>query len=174
MKIPVVKAAVGLGANLGDRRQHLCLAAAALRAMDRCDGFHFSAVYETPAVNCREDLPFLNAAVCFTTQLQPTALLNALQAIEASLGRRRPYPNAPRSLDLDLLLFGEITCQLPQLTVPHPRMAQRLFVLEPLVEIWPTAWHPTRGCRVADLLQERRNTRGEWGQPLRTLDDIAL
>ena len=125
-------AAVGMGANQGDREANLNRAAAALRAFPECRNFRFSPLYETQAVDCFEPHPFLNAAVTFETRLRAEELLRNLHRVEDDFGRRRPYVNAPRPLDLDLLLYGETVIKEPHLTVPHPRMQQRLFVLTPL------------------------------------------
>ncbi len=149
------QAAVGLGGNQGDRLGLLERAAAMLRALPDCRRFRFSPVYETAAVDCREPLPFLNAAARFETGLTPRALLGALLDIERRLGRRRPYPNAPRPIDLDLLLYGDLVADSDELTLPHPRMAQRLFVLTPLAEIWPEAVHPGAGLTIRELAQRR-------------------
>jgi 2-amino-4-hydroxy-6-hydroxymethyldihydropteridine diphosphokinase len=88
---------------------------------------------------------FVNAVAELRTALDPEALLRSLQAIEAQHHRQRPYRNAPRTLDLDLLLFGERTIATPTLTVPHPRLHSRAFVLEPLLELDPTLGHPALG-----------------------------
>ena len=99
------------------------------------------------------DPDFLNAAAAIETDLDATALLDGLLEIEAALGRDRTAAAAgPRPIDLDLLLFGDLVIAEPGLTVPHPRMHQRRFVLEPLCQIAPNAWHPGRQKTVAELL----------------------
>src|SRR5476649_1648088 len=95
---------------------------------------------------------FLNAALVGETTLRARELLDALQAIEQERGRERPYANAPRTLDLDLILFGDVVLDEPGLSVPHPRFRERRFVLEPLAEIAPTLRDPGSGCTVGELL----------------------
>ena len=95
-----------------------------------------SSLYRTAPVDSSGP-DYVNAVVEINTGLSPVDLLNALQGIEAGAGRRRPYRNAPRTLDLDILLYGDQTIQTPDLTVPHPRMGERAFVLVPLAEIFP-------------------------------------
>jgi 2-amino-4-hydroxy-6-hydroxymethyldihydropteridine diphosphokinase len=127
---------VGLGANLGD-------AAAAVRAaLDALDGLPGtrcvarSSLYRSAPVQA-EGPDFVNAVAELRTGMQPAALLAALQAIETRFGRERTYQNAPRTLDLDLLLYGDRHVATPQLTLPHPRMHERAFVLRPLLELAP-------------------------------------
>jgi 2-amino-4-hydroxy-6-hydroxymethyldihydropteridine diphosphokinase len=104
---------------------------------------------------------FLNAAALLETRLEPLALLGALQGIEAEHGRERPHRNAPRTLDLDVLLFGDQLIALPSLAVPHPRLHERAFALLPLADVWPDAVIPGRGPlgewlpRVADQRIEK-------------------
>jgi 2-amino-4-hydroxy-6-hydroxymethyldihydropteridine diphosphokinase len=95
---------------------------------------------------------YLNAALVGGTRQSAAELLADLQAIETAMGRTRPYPNAPRILDLDLILFGALSLETAALTVPHPRFRERRFVLEPLVEIAPELRDPVTGLTVADLL----------------------
>ncbi|WP_243457683.1 2-amino-4-hydroxy-6-hydroxymethyldihydropteridine diphosphokinase [Ottowia testudinis] len=136
-----VTAYVALGANLGD-------AAAALRqaigALNQLPGTHVSAhssLYRTAPVDATGP-DYVNAAVQLSTRLTAPDLLNALQALEQAAGRQRPYRHAPRTLDLDLLLYGDARIDSPLLTVPHPRMWQRAFVLVPLHEIAPARVGP--------------------------------
>jgi len=154
-----IRVAVGLGGNLGDRSMLMSEAAAAMLVLPTGADFRFSSIYETKAVDCREPLPFLNAAITFETRLKADELLAALQEIETALGRSRPYRNAPRPIDLDLLLYGEDRIQRPELTVPHPRLHERLFALEPLAEIWPEARHPELNRSVAELVHAQRARR---------------
>lgn len=131
-----VTAFVALGANLGDAAQAL---RGALKAFDETPGVRVvraSSVYRTAPVESSGP-DYLNAVAEVSTTLTAPALLDALQAIEQQAGRERPYRNAPRTLDLDLLLFGEARIDSPRLTVPHPRMWERAFVLVPLAEIAP-------------------------------------
>ncbi len=131
-----VSAFVALGANLGDAAQAL---RGALKALGETPGVRVvraSNVYRTAPVDSSGP-DYLNAVAEVSTTLTAPALLDALQAVEQAAGRERPYRNAPRTLDLDLLLFGGARIDSPRLTVPHPRMAQRAFVLVPLAEIAP-------------------------------------
>src|SRR5262245_61995665 len=117
------------------------------------DGCRFSTVVETEPVDVPEDSgSFLNAAAVGDTDLSARELLAALHYLEGQRGRRRSYVNAPRTLDLDLILFGSAIIDEPDLIVPHPRFRVRRFVLEPLAEIAPDLVDPVTGERVADLL----------------------
>jgi len=146
-----VTAAVGLGSNLGDRRAHLDHAVSKLQHL--LAGLKVSRYYDTKAEGVSGPQPrFLNAAAVRQTTLSARALLERLFAIEDEQGRDRPYVNAPRSLDLDLILFGDDTRDEPGLIVPHPRFRERRFVLEPLASIAPDLRDPISGRSVADLL----------------------
>ena len=147
---PPVQAFVGLGANLGDARAALADATAALAALPRTRLVASSSIYRSAPVDA-EGPDFLNAVAQLDTALPPQALLAELQRIEAAHGRERPFRNAPRTLDLDLLLYGDAQLDTPDLTVPHPRMAQRAFALLPLAELDPSVAIPGQGS-VADLL----------------------
>jgi len=154
-------AAVGLGTNLGDRLDNLLRARRGLEALPGCHDFCFSPIYETAPVDCPEPLPFLNAAVCFETRLAPHTLLGELLDLEDEAGRTRPYANAPRPLDLDLLIHGQSQVAEDDLRVPHPRLAQRLFVLAPLADCLGTD-HPVpgTGATLGRLLARRRELEG--------------
>jgi len=131
------RAYVGLGANLGDDLMAMLASAVqALRALPRCRWVAASSAYRSAPVDA-EGPDYLNAVVALDTDLPPLELLDALQRIEREHGRERPYPNAPRTLDLDLLLHGDARCGTPRLSLPHPRLRQRAFVLVPLLEIAP-------------------------------------
>ena len=131
-----VTAFVALGANLGDAAQALRDALAALNGVAGVRVQRASSLYRTAPIESSGP-DYLNAVAEVGTTLTAPALLDALQAIEQSAGRERPYRNAPRTLDLDLLLFGDARIDSPRLTVPHLRMAERAFVLVPLAEIAP-------------------------------------
>lgn len=131
-----VTAFVALGANLGDAAQALRDAFAALNATAGVRVVRASSLYRTAPIESSGP-DYLNAVAQVSTTLTAPALLDALQAIEQTAGRERPYRNAPRTLDLDLLLYGSAHIDSPVLTVPHPRMMQRAFVLVPLHEIAP-------------------------------------
>jgi 2-amino-4-hydroxy-6-hydroxymethyldihydropteridine diphosphokinase len=143
-------AVVGIGANLGDARANVRDALARLDAQPGCRLLAASSLWRTAPVDSSGD-DYINAVAQVDTSLDAHALLAALQAIELAHGRERPYRNAPRTLDLDLLLYGDATIDTPDLTVPHPRMHERAFVLAPLLEIAPDALIPGRG-RAAQYL----------------------
>ena len=133
---PEVTAYIGLGANLGDARKTLLEAVSRIAALPCCELTQQSSLYgSAPLDSSGPD--YVNAVVEICTTLTAPALLGHLQALEARAGRERPYRNAPRTLDLDVLLFGDACIQSAALTVPHPRMAVRAFVLVPLAEIAP-------------------------------------
>jgi 2-amino-4-hydroxy-6-hydroxymethyldihydropteridine diphosphokinase len=139
-----VTAYIALGANLGDRRANILAALAQLKSTPGINVTKISTLIENPAVGGPADSPpFLNAAAELLTSLTPTALLDALLAVEQSLGRTRDVKWGPRAIDLDLLLYADQTVNTPGLTIPHPLMHQRRFVLEPLAKIAPDAVHPT-------------------------------
>jgi 2-amino-4-hydroxy-6-hydroxymethyldihydropteridine diphosphokinase len=149
----VDRVAVALGSNLGDRRAHLDFAVAKLRSLLR--HVAVSRYHDTVPVGITGPQPlYLNAAVTGETTLSAPDLLDALLAIEAARGRERPYPNAPRTLDLDLILYGGLVIDSPELSVPHPRFRARRFVLEPLAEIAPEVVDPVTGRTVRELLAD--------------------
>jgi 2-amino-4-hydroxy-6-hydroxymethyldihydropteridine diphosphokinase len=127
---------IGLGANLGDARATVGEALAELRALAAPGSLQASSLYASAPIDSTGP-DYVNAVARLRTALAPHALLDALQAIERRFGRERPYRNAPRTLDLDLLLYGGARIDSPQLTVPHPRMRERAFVLLPLCELAP-------------------------------------
>lgn len=135
MRDPVT-AYVALGANLGDARAAVCTAFETLACWPQIQVTGRSALYRT-APHQAQGPDFINAVARIDTRLTAPDLLDALQAIEQQAGRLRPYVNAPRSLDLDLLFYGEAVLQSPRLTVPHPRWRERAFVLHPLVDVCP-------------------------------------
>ena len=135
---------VGLGANLGDARATMKAALAELAALPQTQRVAQSSLYRTAPVQASGP-DFINAVAELRTALQPLELLHALQAIEQAHGRLRPYRNAPRTLDLDLLLHGQRVLSEPGLEVPHPRLHERAFVLQPLLELAPTLEHPRLG-----------------------------
>jgi 2-amino-4-hydroxy-6-hydroxymethyldihydropteridine diphosphokinase len=146
-----VIAAIALGSNLGDRRAHLDFAVGRLGTL--LDNLKTSGYIETEPVGVPGPQPlFLNAAAVGETTLSPRALLDALLAIERDRERARPYPNAPRTLDLDLILFGERVTDEAGLVIPHPRFRERRFVLEPLASIAPDLVDPVTDLSVAALL----------------------
>ena len=146
-----VSAYIGLGANLGEPEAQVRSAIAALGKLPKTLLVKASPLYRSAPVGYKDQPDFVNAVAKIETELAPEALLKELLAIEARFGRTRTFPNAPRSVDLDLLLYGDQIIVQPGLTVPHPRMHERAFVLAPLAEIAPDAVVPGKGT-VAVLL----------------------
>lgn len=141
---------VALGSNLGDRRARLDAAVARLAAiLSECRS---SPYLETAPVGVAPQPNFLNGVVVGRSAERPRALLDRLLAIETDLGRVRPYPGAPRAIDLDLILCGDEVVLDEDLIVPHPRFRERRFVLEPLVAVAPALRDPVTGHTVAELL----------------------
>jgi 2-amino-4-hydroxy-6-hydroxymethyldihydropteridine diphosphokinase len=152
---PVVEVLVALGANLGDRAAALQGAIDHLAAHPQIFSLVASPFVPTAPVGGPPDQPdFLNAAARFRTTLSPTSILALLRQIETEYCRQRDVHWGPRTLDLDLLLYGEETIDTPELQVPHPRMAQRRFVLEPAATIAAETRHPTLKKTIAQLLAE--------------------
>ena len=139
-----MRAHVGLGANLGDARAAVCAAATALKHLAGTRVVAMSSLYRSAPVDAGGP-DFINAVAALDTTLDAHALLDGLQAIEQAHGRERPYRNAPRTLDLDLLLFGQQAINTQRLSVPHPRLHQRAFALLPLLELAPDLAAPGLG-----------------------------
>lgn len=144
------QAFIGLGANLGDARATLKAAVAALRELPKTRCVAVSSVFRSAPVEASGP-DFFNAVVELSTSLTPQDLLAALQTIELSHGRQRPFRHAPRTLDLDLLMYGSLRLNTPHLQLPHPRMHQRAFVLAPLAELAPDLQIPGLGSLEACL-----------------------
>jgi 2-amino-4-hydroxy-6-hydroxymethyldihydropteridine diphosphokinase len=147
-----VCAYIGLGGNLGDARAAVLDALQALNQLPDSRVVAQSALYRSAPVEAHGP-DFINAVAALQTRLPPLDLLAQLQALEQAAGRERPYRNAPRTLDLDLLLYGDAQIDLPQLSVPHPRMFERAFVLAPLAEIAPARVPPEQ---LQQVLQAQR------------------
>ena len=130
-------AGIGLGSNVGDREGHLRVAVARLKLLGRVVGI--SSLYETAPVGGPDQGSYLNAVVTLFTELDPPSLLRGLHEIESLAGRTREVRWGPRTLDLDLLVYDEITIRTRDLTIPHPRAHERAFVLVPLTEVWADA-----------------------------------
>jgi len=150
-----VRAYLALGSNLGDRRARLSLAVGTLDGHEQIEVVAVSDLYETDPVGGPEQELFLNLAVSVDTSLAPMALLEACQAIEAAAQRERLVRWGPRTLDIDMLLYGSIVVNEPVLTLPHPRMWERRFVIEPLADIAPNLVPVDWPTRMAD--QQVRN-----------------
>jgi 2-amino-4-hydroxy-6-hydroxymethyldihydropteridine diphosphokinase len=143
-------AVIGLGSNLGDRRENLCAAVTSLCQLGHLVAL--SSLYETVPMGGPPQPSFLNAAVRIATRLGPGDLLESLHAVETSRGRVRRERWGPRTLDLDLLWVRGLRLVGSNLTVPHPRLAERAFAMIPLVEVAPDAADPVDGVRYADRL----------------------
>jgi len=149
--VDATQVAVALGSNLGDRTAHLEYAISRLRPVLqelRCSSFRETEPVGVPA----GQPPYLNAVVVGECLLPAVDLMRSLLEIEQERGRQRPYRNAPRTLDLDLILFGSTILESPDLVLPHPRFRERRFVLEPLAEIAPAMRDPVSGLTMAGLL----------------------
>ncbi|HTO51315.1 MAG TPA: 2-amino-4-hydroxy-6-hydroxymethyldihydropteridine diphosphokinase [Burkholderiales bacterium] len=141
----MTRAFVGVGANLGDPVVQVRGAIAALAGLPQTRFVAASSLYRSAPLGYAAQDDFVNAACLLETALAPRALLGELRAIEAAAGRERPFKDAPRTLDLDLLLYGSETIDEPGLTAPHPRLHERAFALAPVVELDPDCVIPGRG-----------------------------
>ena len=141
---------LGLGSNLGDREANL---SQALRLLGQRGVWvdRVSSIYETEPVGYLEQPRFLNAVCRVSTELGPEELLSLAKEVEGLLGRRPSFPNAPRPIDVDILFYEDLVMESPELTIPHPRLAERAFVLVPLAEIAPDLVHPALGIEVREL-----------------------
>ena len=142
---------IALGANLADPAAQLIAALAALRNLPQSRLLRASSLYRTAPVGIHGQPDFINAVAAIATALAPQALLAGLFAVEGQFGRRRDFHHAPRTLDLDLLLYDDAIIDTPELRLPHPRMHLRAFVLAPLLEIAPDCRIPGRGRAAAWL-----------------------
>jgi 2-amino-4-hydroxy-6-hydroxymethyldihydropteridine diphosphokinase len=147
----ITPVAIAFGSNLGDRERNLREAAQRIAAF--VTKLRVSTFHDTAPVGVVAQPRFLNAAAVGETVLGARALLNALLAVERDLGRVRPFAGAPRTLDLDLVLYDDAVIDEPGLTVPHPRFRERRFVLEPLSELVPDWIDPVTRKRVSELLE---------------------
>ncbi len=143
--------AVALGSNLGDRRAHLAFAVSALGRL--LSDMRVSPFIETAPVGVSPQPDYLNGAVVGRCALAPAKLLAAIMRIERERGRARPHPGAARTLDLDIVVMGDLVVRRPDLEVPHPRFRERRFVLQPLAAIAPDLADPVTGRTVGELLR---------------------
>lgn len=144
--MPTVKAVVALGSNLEDPETQVRRGFMELAALPDTWVTGRSALYRTAPIGFAGQPPFVNACAVVETRLSARALLDGLLAIEKRHGRVRALPNGPRTLDLDIILYGGAVIDEPGLTVPHPRAHERAFVLAPLADVWPDALIPGKGA----------------------------
>lgn len=142
---------LGLGSNLGDRQENLRQAVRHLQAAG-IQLMRASSLYETAPRDLLDQPQFLNAVIQAQTILFPMQVLHGVREIERAMGRRRTTPKGPRNIDIDILFYGRTVITTAQLEVPHPRIAQRRFVLEPLAEIAPDFRHPVTGKTAGEML----------------------
>ena len=147
---------IGIGSNMGDRQSNCQQAIELLSEAGRVTGA--SSLYYTEPVGYKEQEDFINAAAALDTDLTPTALLALCHSIEDRMGRTRTVRWGPRTIDLDILLFGDKVMNQADLIIPHPMMATRKFVLAPLVELAPEVLHPLLQKTVAQLFREIENS----------------
>ena len=149
---------LGLGSNMGNRQDNLKKALDLLSQRLRVE--QASSAYDTEPVGNINQPHFLNLVCQVQTRLAPMGLLALAKGIESKLGRATSTPNAPRPIDVDILFYGNQVIETPELVIPHPRLAERAFVLIPLAEIAPDLVHPVSGKRVRELLQGVSGTQG--------------
>ena len=149
---------LALGSNLGDRMGNL--KSAVKRLSEKMTIKKFSSVYETEPVYYKDQPLYLNSVLSATTELGPSDLLRFVKGIETDLGRQPSFRNAPRIIDIDILFYGNQTIETAELAIPHPRLAERAFVLVPLAEIAPGLVHPVIRKKITKLLAEVKGVPG--------------
>jgi 2-amino-4-hydroxy-6-hydroxymethyldihydropteridine diphosphokinase len=158
---------LGLGSNLGERHINLCIAVQLLSPQVNVE--MISSFYETEPVGYLNQPRFINAVLKGTTSLSPRILLAQAKEVERILGRMPGFPNAPRPIDIDIIFYGDVVIDSPDLIVPHPRLEERAFVLVPLAEIAPDLVHPVNGKKVTKMLEKVGGLNGvkRWKQEAR-------
>jgi 2-amino-4-hydroxy-6-hydroxymethyldihydropteridine diphosphokinase len=146
---------LGLGSNVGNREANIQQALEQLQ-VDDLRLLRLSSLYETEPMGLREQPWFLNQVAEFTTEFSPLQLLQRIQAVEIALGRKREIVNGPRTIDIDIVLFGNVIMNTAELTIPHPRYRERRFVLEPLLELNPALKDPETRQTIAAMLDALR------------------
>lgn len=147
---PVV---VALGANTGARERTIARAIAAMTERGLLAVEAQAPLYESPPMYVTDQPAFLNTVVVGRTDLSPKELIDKLKSLEEELGRKPTFQNGPRAIDLDIVLFGEQVVSIPDLRIPHPRLAERRFVLQPLCDVCPDLIHPVTGRSMRNLLE---------------------
>ena len=143
---------VGIGSNMGDRLENLKNAGDRLKGISQ--RIEFSEVYESTARGFSIQPGFLNAVCKLSTRLTPWSFLQQAKIIESDLGRLKVFPNAPRSIDIDIILWGQVQIKSPNLEIPHPRFKERAFVLRPLLDLNPFIIEPAKKCRIHSYVNE--------------------
>ena len=163
---------LGLGTNLRDRRQNLLAALDGISEQATIE--LLSSIYETEPVGYKEQPTFLNAVCCISTRLNPDHLLDQAKEIETSLGRIQSFRNAPRIIDIDILLYDNIVMKTDRLTIPHPQLSRRAFVLIPLAEIAPEVRHPETNQTIKQLRDSLESIEGvhKWADKSNLSDVI--
>lgn len=143
---------IGIGANIGSVRENF---ARAVRSIEKCARVvAVSSLYESEPVGLKDQPKFTNAVIKIETELSPLELLDCLQAIEKEIGRKKTVRWGPRVIDLDIIFYGDLVMATDSLVIPHPRGHERRFVMEPLLEIDPSAWHPAENMSVKDICSQ--------------------
>lgn len=157
---------LSLGSNLGNRQRNLKQALRLLSLQVKID--KLSSIYETEPVGYQEQPLFLNAVCQVSTNLSPYELLYLAKDIEHQLGRKPSFANAPRPIDIDILIYNNEVVQTEELTIPHPRLVERAFVLVPLAEISPDLVHPEKGKTISELLNNLKSVGGvqKWSEAM--------